>query len=120
MKCPSMNEFIAANRSGKYQGAKMKKLYQTQVEWDIRTQIRGLKAKEPVHLRFNFYEENTKRDLDNISSFAHKIIQDGLVKQGVLQNDGWKNIKGYTDNFFITDENPRIDVVIIEAGDSDV
>jgi Holliday junction resolvase RusA-like endonuclease len=69
----------------------------------------------PVKLHFRFYEPNRKRDLDNISGFAHKVIQDALVSCGVLGGDGWKYITGYTDEFFVDKQNPRIEVEIEET-----
>lgn len=38
------------------------------------------------------------------------IIQDSLVKTEVLGNDGWIHILGFTDNFSVDKENPRIEV----------
>ena len=62
-------------------------------------------------------KKNRKRDLDNISAFAHKVIQDGLVQCGLLANDGWKNIVGYSDDFYVDKDNPRIEVTIREVDD---
>lgn len=45
-------------------------------------------------------ETNRKRDPDNVAS-AKKHIMDGLVLAGVLGNDGWKNIAGFSDDFEI-------------------
>ena len=42
------------------------------------------------------------------------MIQDALVECGVLQNDGWKNIVGFSDDFFVDPKNPRIEVDIEE------
>lgn len=50
--------------------------------------------------------------MDNISSFGRKVIQDALVTMGVLQNDGWKEITGFQDEFFVDKHNPRIEVEI--------
>ena len=52
--------------------------------------------------------------MDNISSFGRKVIQDALVDCGVLKNDGWKNISGFTDMFFVDSQNPRIEVILKE------
>ena len=68
-----------------------------------------------MRLHYHFYEPNKRRDLDNISAFAHKVIQDALVKCKVLNNDGWKEITGYTDSFSCDKENPRIEVVLEEV-----
>ena len=61
-----------------------------------------------------WYEKNKKRDLDNISSFGRKVIQDALVDNGTLKNDGWENVVGFSDTFYIDKDNPRIEVIITE------
>ena len=112
-----LNEYTAANRTNPYKGRKMKKDNEEVVIWSIRQQLRGLHINVPVILKYDFYEPNRRRDLDNISSFAHKVIQDALVKTDVLKNDGWNEIVSYIDQFYIDRNNPRIEVTIIEAGD---
>ena len=111
------NEYTAANRTNPYKGGKMKKDNEEVVIWSIRQQLKGLHINVPVILKYDFYEPNRRRDLDNISSFAHKVIQDALVKTNVLKNDGWNEIVSYIDQFYIDQNNPRIEVTIIEAGD---
>lgn len=39
-------------------------------------------------------EETTRRDPSNVCSAAIKFIEDGLVKAGVIPNDGWGNVLG--------------------------
>lgn len=67
----------------------------------------------PVKIKINWYEKNKKRDVDNIS-FGTKFINDALVKCGILENDGQKQIDEL-EHVFLTDKtNPRIEVFIIE------
>ncbi|HHV10001.1 MAG TPA: RusA family crossover junction endodeoxyribonuclease [Clostridiales bacterium] len=112
-----LNNYTAANRTNPYKGSKMKKDAEETIIWQIRQQLPKVHITKPVRLKYEFYEPNKRRDLDNISSFAHKVIQDSLVKTGVLNNDGWENVVGYTDNFFCDNKNPRIEVTIEEVGD---
>lgn len=112
-----LNNYTAANRTNPYKGSKMKKDAEDTVIWQIRQQLRGVHITKPVILKYDFYEPNKKRDLDNISSFGHKVIQDSLVKTGVLKNDGWNEITGYLDQFYCDTKNPRIEVTIVEVGD---
>ena len=112
-----LNEYTSANRANPYKGGKMKKDNEEFVIWSIRQQIRGLHINVPVVLKYDFYEPNKRRDLDNISSFAHKVIQDALVKTNVLKNDGWNEIISYIDQFYLDKKNPRIEVTIVEVGD---
>ena len=81
----------------------------------IRHCMRGVKIDKPVFMEYRWYERNKRRDLDNISSFGRKVIQDSLVYAHVLKNDGWKEIKGFSDTFFLDADNPRIEVFIREV-----
>ncbi len=65
-----------------------------------------------MKMLYRWYEPSRRRDLDNISAFGRKVIQDGLVQAGVLENDGWKQICGFVDEFFVDTEHPRIEVYI--------
>lgn len=94
----------------------MKKDAEETIMWQIRRQLAHLHIGKPVILKYDFFEPNRKRDLDNISAFAHKVIQDSLVKTSVLVNDGWNEITGYIDQFYLDKENPRIEVTIVEVG----
>ena len=49
-----------------------------------------------------------------MSSFGRKVIQDALVKCGVLKDDGWDYVIGFTDQFFCDRNEPRIEVLIEE------
>lgn len=50
-----------------------------------------------------------------MSGFGHKVIQDALTQMHVLDNDGWANIIGFEDLFFVDNKNPRIEVEIEEV-----
>lgn len=39
---------------------------------------------------------------------------DALVKSGTIPNDGWANVAGFADRFFIDKNNPRVEVEITE------
>ena len=66
---------------------------------------------------YHWYEPNHRRDLDNISSFGRKVIQDALVKARVLRNDGWKEIVGFEDRFYMDSKKPRVVVEILEVNE---
>ena len=82
--------------------------------WQILAQLRRVKFARPVFLLFTFYEQDRRRDRDNVSSFARKVIQDALVKTGTLTDDGWDYVTGYLDRFAVDKDNPRIVVQFIE------
>ena len=94
----------------------MKKEAQEAVMWAIRRdlgkkQIRGT----AVDLEYIYYEVDRRRDHDNVSGFAHKIIQAALVDTDVLNGDGWKEIRDTTDRFRVDKKHPRIEVIIREV-----
>ena len=113
-RLPGLNEYTDACRTNPRAGAKMKQDAQELVMWHILTQIRGLRFTKPVFLLFTFYEQDRRRDRDNVSSFARKVIQDALVKCDNLQDDGWDHVTGYLDRFAVDKDNPRIVVEFIE------
>ena len=92
----------------------MKREDQSGIEWYIRSQLRGIRIQRPVKMMYVWVEPNKKRDLDNISSYGRKIIQDALVNCHVLADDSWKQIIGFSDQFDIDRKNPRIEVFLKE------
>lgn len=109
-----MNEFIAANRQNPKAGNKMKQEAEQIIAIYIRKHLGKLEITKPVRIHYKFFEPNKKRDLDNISGFFHKVCQDALVRCGVLKNDGWKEIRRFTDEFEEDKNRPRIEVCIEE------
>lgn len=109
-----INELIEADRRNRYKGSKLKRTEQDKVVWAILKQLRGVHIKGKIELEYIFTEPNKRRDLDNISGFAHKVIQDALVECRVIENDGWGNIVGYTDHFEVG-RPPKVIVIIREV-----
>lgn len=104
-----LNEFIDANR-------------RTRGRWNagnknqdrIRAYLPKVKFKKKIFLKYCFYERNTRRDKDNISGYFHKMFQDAMVQAGMIENDGWKQIEGWSDFFFVDTKWPRIEIFIEE------
>ena len=113
-RLPGLNEYTDCTRLHRQKGAEMKKYWQNIVGWHIRAQLHGKAFKKPVFLLFTFYERDRRRDRDNVSSFARKVIQDALVAGGVLQDDGWDYVTGYLDRFAVDAKDPRIEVRFLE------
>lgn len=115
-RLPGYNELFGAANVNRYVGNELKQQAQNAVMWHIRQQLKGVHYDNPVILHYKFFEPNRKRDKDNVEGGAHKIVQDALVKMGVLKNDGWKQIAGDTNLVFEVDkENPRVEVEIEEV-----
>lgn len=112
---PNLNDYIAAERINRYKGAKMKADSENIVVVSIRQCMRGVRIDKPVFMEYRWIEPSRRRDKDNISSFGRKVIQDALVQCGVLKDDGWKHIVGFSDKFEVDKENPRIEVLIKEV-----
>ena len=111
---PGLNQYQYACRSHFSKGAEMKKNAIMIVSAYIYQQLKGVKIDKKVKIDYIWYEKNKKRDLDNISSFGRKVIQDALVDNGILKNDGWEDVVGFSDSFYIDKDNPRIEVIISE------
>ena len=114
----NLNDYTKACRTNRFCGAEMKEKTEAIITKHIKEQLDGVYFDKPVRLSFGWYEPNRKRDLDNIC-FAKKFILDALVKNGVLVNDGWRWVKGFTDEFFIDKDFPRVEVDIEGAGENE-
>ncbi len=112
---PGLNEYIDACRRNKHFGAKLKKDAEDIVTVCARKTLRRWRASGPVFMRYVWYEPNRKRDKDNISGMGRKIIQDAMVRAGYLRNDGWSEIVGFSDEFYVDKKEPRIEVEIEEV-----
>lgn len=111
----NLNDYIKACRANPHQGAGLKAKNENKVLVEIYEQLGRLRIKNPVRMKYRWYEKDRRRDLDNVSSFGRKVIQDALVQTHVLRNDGWKEIVGFSDEFFVDAGNSRIEVEIEEV-----
>ena len=115
-KLPSLNELIGAAKGfggAGYGYAKLKR------QWTDACALRIRAAGVPkgfvrVNLAFRWVEPNRKRDLDNIAAGGRKLITDSLVHAGVLPNDGWAQIAGFSDSFEVGPK-PGVEVTITEV-----
>lgn len=115
-KLPSLNDYIKANRSNKYLGAKFKKEVEEVIGWSIRQALASKTLQKPkgaVILNIEWHEATKRRDADNIAS-AKKFILDALVKTGVLVDDSRKYVKGFYD-VIIDDKKDFVKVELIEV-----
>ncbi len=100
----------AKSRMGHHTANRIKKQNMEIVAWSCKG-----KKLEPSDngyaFSFAFYVPNQKKDPDNLV-FAKKFILDGLVASGVLENDGWKQVKSFQDTWAVDKENPRVEVTI--------
>lgn len=115
---PGLNEILAAAKSGHGRGnayARMK------AEWTERIYFWAKSAcmkpmPSPVRIGFLWVEKNRRRDPDNVAAGGRKLILDGLVKAGVLSDDGSHEIQSWTDTFAVSKDKPGVRVEIAAVG----
>ena len=116
-RLPSLNEFLDStkrHKRGYYAGNDMKRKWERYISAYIPSTYKGLCLDGKYSVAFKFYEENYRRDPDNISSVARKFILDALVKNKVLKDDSRKYIKELQDVYYTDKDRPRIEVMLIE------
>ena len=115
-KLDGLNEYIRACRANRYKGAEMVKKNERLIMAYILQAVNFGEVYEvnnyPIKLNINWYEQDNRRDIDNIT-FATKFIQDSLVRTGILEDDSRKYINQVNHSVFTDKENPRIEVEII-------
>ena len=110
---PNLNQYITQLNINKFRGSKLKRDTESYIAAHIKHQLKGVRCVGPVTVEFNWYEPDKKRDIDNVA-FAKKFIFDALVTCGVLANDGWACVSGFSDSFAVDRDNPRVEVVLHE------
>lgn len=107
---PDLNEYTRANRTSRFSGNTMKQDASDAVMYYAKKQkLKPVYA--PCVIEFHWYCRDRKKDKDNVA-FAKKFILDGLQSAGVLQQDNWNAIDGFSDKFYLDKDKPRIVVVI--------
>ena len=104
------NNYFSAERTNRFAAATIKK----NNTWACELAARHLKSigKTPFKLIIDWFAPNQRKDPDNLA-FATKFILDGLQCAGVIDNDGFKNVRGINHRTFEVDKiNPRIEITI--------
>lgn len=111
LEYPSLNEYIQAERSNRFKGAKLKKDYTEATQLMVARYRGAVKSKADIH-----FEWHTSRrvDPDNLD-FARKFILDGLVRAGVLIDDNQAYI-GRLSSEVVKDKQGYVIVMIKEQG----
>ena len=109
-----LNTYILAERSNRHIAAKIKKNSTEVCQWHLKgctSRLSGL-----YRIKFTWYTKDERKDPDNVA-FGKKFILDAIVNEGILPNDGRKNIAGFTDDFKTDKDNPRVESVISEEAE---
>ncbi len=109
----SFNEYIQATNTNRFYGNKLKKETQEYIIRFIKEQIPAVRIRERIQLEFRWYEKNRRRDLDNVAA-GKKFILDALQVAGTIDNDDQRHISSFVDRFFIDEDNPRVEVDLVE------
>lgn len=117
---PSLNDYIHELGRNPKAGGRIKSKYEGIASDAVRMCLKGKKATGLVTLHYIFHEpeKGQKRDHMNVFAFADKVIQDALIKCGVIKDDSPKYVDGsrITHEFYYTSGTPYIEVEIIELG----
>lgn len=116
-RMPGLNEYIAAERTNRYKAAALKREWTERVTWAAVEAFKGRRYQRAVYIRYRYFEANRRRDKDNVAGFVHKVVQDGLVKAAVIDDDGWRGVAGWADLFYVDADDPRIEIEIEEASE---
>jgi Holliday junction resolvase RusA-like endonuclease len=109
---PCLNDFIRAMNYNRHRGNSMKQECTDICHIAFKKQCKQTFNK--VFITFHWIEPNMRRDKDNIA-FAKKFILDGMVQNGTLKNDGWKQVADWEDKFSVDKDNPRIEITVREV-----
>lgn len=104
-----LNTYVQKERSHRFAGAKVK---EKETNRNI-NEVKGREGYDYNFIYFKWFRKNKKKDPDNIA-FSKKFILDTFVKGGFLTGDGWKQIGGFCDDFFV-DEIERTEVFLFET-----
>lgn len=106
---PDLNQIIKASKSH-YMAYSTLKKKNTQL---VMLASKGIASVERANFTITWHCKNRRKDKDNIAAGV-KFIFDGLVENGILKNDGWKEIGDVNHIFKVDKENPRVEVEIHE------
>lgn len=109
----TFNNYVRAERGHYRNGARIKKVETNRVAGECAAADIPPVRSYPVGVIFRWYRSDTRTDPDNIDQ-AKKYIFDGLVKAGVLRDDGWAEIAITAAEYYLDRHNPGVEIEIIE------
>lgn len=115
-RMPGMNDWRDAIQLSPHKGNDMCREHTNRAR-KLALQQRLPKFERPVLITFYWIEPNGRRDLDNIGGSARKWIIDGLVKAGVLNDDGQKWVRGIQEFVAQDPLDPKIVIDITDEID---
>lgn len=110
---PDFNQIVDASKQHWSKYAAWKKKYTWDIVLIIKSQELKPVKKYPVTLVCHWYCKDKRKDPDNISA-GKKFWIDALKIAQIIRDDGFKYIAGFTDEFYVDKNDPRIEVFIEE------
>ena len=116
-RLPGLNELfrakgVTAKRSDWNAYNQLKRDSQQRIVLLARSQLKPVKR---ARFEYEFHEPNKRRDPSNVASGAVKLVEDALQLAGIISNDGWKTIAGFSVSFVHDKEAQGVMVRIWEA-----
>lgn len=108
---PGQNTFMGKGSRWTYKKAKRE--WAKRIGADI-AQAK-LKPMRRVQIAWQWQECNRRRDPDNFTGISKKFILDTLVGAGILPDDGWDEIAGWTDHWMVDVTNPGVLIILQEV-----
>ena len=108
----TLNEYSEAERTHYRYGASIKKAETNRAVLELEAQNPEFVSSKPCVFKFTWYRKNRRSDPDNIC-FAKKFLLDALQEVGIIDNDGWKNVSGFVDEFYVDKDNPRVEIELV-------
>lgn len=106
---PGLNDF-EGNKRWAYRKAK--------ANWTLIISIAIKQAKlkpvKNVFIHWEWLEPDRRRDPDNFTGMGKKFCLDVLVKCGILPDDGWDEIFGWSESWRVDDGQPGLLVALEE------
>lgn len=115
-KLPTLNEYILAERTNKFSGAKFKKKYTDIIHYEAlqQRQMFSIDKTKCHDLEIHWTVTDNRTDSDNYFSIGAKILLDGIVSAKLLSGDGRKYIRNIS-NTIETGEKYSIEIVFKEV-----
>ena len=105
----TLNKYINTFNKNRFAANKIKQDMTNLVYWQC---IGKPKIVTPTKLKFTWRIKNKRTDPDNIA-FCKKWVCDGMVKAQIIPDDTFKHIKGFVDEFIVSDKE-GVEVVAID------
>ena len=108
-----LNKVLDMAKASPYKYAAEKKRAETAIVWLLKSeQVAPIPGRN--YYEFTWHLKNFRKDPDNIAA-GQKVIFDAMQKAGIIENDGHKQIAGFSHCFELDKHRPRVEIEILAA-----